>query len=256
MTPAQIKRDGARGIKCQLCGAPIGQHCKDGGLDVPPHATRLEAAQRAARWGVYISPETRDEQAREKASEFGYPKHSTGHIALISCCAKKLDRRAPARDLYTSPLFRMTARYVEEVLRVPWFVLSALHRVVHPDTLLSPYDFSMSKMSKREREVWSQRVRVELRTLSCWDRTGVKRVTAFAGGDYLRGLRRTGDFTLSEPLAGKMIGSRLRWLHEQLDENTADSKTFCGACGRCPRCKAEGPDAEAYADDVSLGRSS
>lgn len=216
MTSAQIKRDGARGIKCQLCTAPIGQSCKDGGLDVPPHVTRVEAAQRAAKWGVYTTPEARDEQEREKAVEFGYPKHSTGHVALISCSSKKLDRRALARDLYTSPLFRMTVRYVEEILRVPWFVLSALHRVVHPDTPLSPYDFTMSKLSKRERELWSQRVRVELRALSCWDRTGDKLVTAFAGGDYLRGLRNADDFTLSEPMAGKMIGSRLSWLKAQV----------------------------------------
>jgi len=216
MTAAKIKRDGARGIKCQLCGAPIGQRCKDGGLDVPPHAPRVEAAQRAAKWGVYTTPEARDEQAREQAAEIGYTKHSTSHIALISCGSKKLDIRAPARDLYTSPLFRMTVHYVEEVLRVPWFVLSALHRVVHPDTPLSPYDFMMTKMSKREREAWSQRVRVELRTLSCWDRTGERIVTAFAGDDYLRGLRHTDDFTLSEPMAGKMIGARLAWLKAQV----------------------------------------
>lgn len=215
MTSAQIKRDGARGIKCQLCTAPIGQHCKDGGLDVPPHATRIIAAQRAVNWGVYTTPETRDEQAREKATDIGYPKHSTSHIALISCSAKKLDSRSLARNLYTSPLFRMTVRYVEEVLRVPWFVLSALHRVVHPDTLLTPYDFTMTKMSKRERDAWSQRVRVELRALSCWERTGPKLVTAFGGDDYLRGLRHLDDFRLSEPMAGKMIGERLAWLKAQ-----------------------------------------
>lgn len=216
MTPAKIKRDGARGIKCRLCGAPIGQSCKDGGLDVPPHAMRIEAAKLATRWGVYMTPEARDEQAREKAAEIGYPQHSTRHIALISCGSKKIDSRAPARDLYTSPLFRMTVRYVEEVLHVPWFVLSALHRVVHPDTPLAPYDFTLTKMSKRERAVWSQRVRVELRALSCWDRSGAKLVTAFAGADYLRGLRGLDDFKLAEPMAGKMIGSRLAWLKEQV----------------------------------------
>jgi hypothetical protein len=32
-------------------------------------------------------------------------------VVLISCVKKKLDHAAPAKDLYTSPLFRLSWKY-------------------------------------------------------------------------------------------------------------------------------------------------
>lgn len=45
-------------------------------------------------------------------------------IALVACSARKLDRRAKARDLYTGALFRASVRFAE-AHGWPWFVLSA-----------------------------------------------------------------------------------------------------------------------------------
>src|SRR4051812_22908981 len=111
MTNMEIDLDGARGVKCPTCRAPVGQSCVwndgEGGDAVDnAHVARTGAATRAVTWGVYQGPEQREAHAAELADVGGYPNASTDVIALISCSSKKLDRAARARDLYTSALFR------------------------------------------------------------------------------------------------------------------------------------------------------
>jgi hypothetical protein len=45
-------------------------------------------------------------------------------VVLVGCVKTKLPHAAPARDLYTSSLFRGRRRYAEQTQR-PWFILSA-----------------------------------------------------------------------------------------------------------------------------------
>lgn len=60
-------------------------------------------------------------------------------LGLIGCSATKLDRPAPARELYTGDLFRSALRLAEaRCERV--LVLSAKHGAVSLDTVLRPYD--------------------------------------------------------------------------------------------------------------------
>lgn len=53
-------------------------------------------------------------------------------IGLISCSAQKLDRPAPARELYCSPLFKKSIAYAEPRCSTT-YVLSALHGLVALD---------------------------------------------------------------------------------------------------------------------------
>lgn len=76
-------------------------------------------------------------------------------LHLIACSSGKLDRPAPARDLYTSDLFRKSVAYVESI-GAPWVVLSALHGVVKPDTVIEPYDVTLLSMSRKERLFWGE----------------------------------------------------------------------------------------------------
>jgi len=78
-------------------------------------------------------------------------------IGLVGCVKSKLDRPAQARDLYTSPLFRGRRRYVERTCD-RWFVLSAKHGLVAPDTLLEPYDQTLKQVGRAERRRWSAAV--------------------------------------------------------------------------------------------------
>lgn len=58
---------------------------------------------------------------------------------LLGCVATKRASRAPAKDLYCSPLWVRRRSYAESSCR-PWFILSALHGLVEPDRPLDPYN--------------------------------------------------------------------------------------------------------------------
>lgn len=129
---------------------------------------------------------------------------------LVSCAASKLDRPAPAADLYTSPLFR-AARSHAEASGHPWFILSARHGLVEPGTVLEPYDTRLTDLKPDARSAWAGRVARALfhRGFGGW---GVFEV--HAGDGYARPLRATlGPIAIDilEPLAGLGIGQRLRW---------------------------------------------
>lgn len=77
-----------------------------------------------------------------------------GITYVIPCGGRKLDRRAPARELYVGSLFRHTldnaersARLDTEVLGRPArvLILSAKHGLITPDTVLDPYDLRMDE---------------------------------------------------------------------------------------------------------------
>lgn len=72
-------------------------------------------------------------------------------LVLVGCVKKKLDRPAPARDLYVSDLFEKQHSYAERT-GVPWFVLSAEHGLVTPDQVLAPYDLQLSAHRPRTGE--------------------------------------------------------------------------------------------------------
>lgn len=58
-------------------------------------------------------------------------------IGLVGCVKEKTNTPQPAAKLYTSPLFRGRVRYVERSCD-SWSVLSALHGLVEPATVLDP----------------------------------------------------------------------------------------------------------------------
>ena len=58
-------------------------------------------------------------------------------LCLVSCVKSKLPRPAPAKELYTSDLFRKE-RAVVEAEGWPWFILSAQYGLVHPGTEIEP----------------------------------------------------------------------------------------------------------------------
>src|SRR3546814_7260194 len=67
------------------------------------------------------------------------PPPSPSPVFLVACVAAKLDRPAPARDLYASPWFQKARAYVERQGGA-WFILSAKHGLIAPETVIAPYD--------------------------------------------------------------------------------------------------------------------
>lgn len=133
--------------------------------------------------------------------------------ALVACSKTKLAEPAEARELYSSPLFRLSRRYAELVAD-QWFILSALLGLVEPGKLIAPYERTLGELNARARRIWGFKVAIELRgTLPPGTR-----LILLAGRLYADPLKEAleshapGRFEIVEPLAGLQIGERLAWL--------------------------------------------
>ena len=140
-------------------------------------------------------------------------------IALVGCSGPKLDRPAPARQFYTSPLFR-SALSLAEARHDVVYVVSAKHELVTLDQVVAPYDLAMSDVAKEWRAIWGTRV---WESLQRRHQRVDRQVFIYAGKDYARPIQRAGfnRATFHEPLAKMQIGQRLKWLREQLEKRSA-----------------------------------
>jgi hypothetical protein len=64
---------------------------------------------------------------------------------------------SPAENLYVSPMFKGRRAWVEQTCSC-WFVLSALHGLVDPKTVLEPYDVTLVGAPNNEKRAWSRQV--------------------------------------------------------------------------------------------------
>ena len=78
----------------------------------------------------------------------------TRRIGLVGCVKGKASGARAAKDLYVSTLFLGRRSYVERSC-VEWWILSAEHGLVHPDTVLAPYDVTLKDVSRPARRLWS-----------------------------------------------------------------------------------------------------
>lgn len=137
---------------------------------------------------------------------------------LIGCGARKLDHAAPARDLYTGPLFR-AARTYAEASGLPWAILSARYGLVMPEQVIEPYDY---RLVHRAYWAWSRHVTHHLlgEQIRVWLGAGQPRVEVHAGVAYTRWLAAALDDAHlavwgGAPLAGLKVGQRLRWYRQR-----------------------------------------
>lgn len=83
-------------------------------------------------------------------------------IALISCVSKKLKLTkgefVPAKDLYTSSLFKMAYAYAENLGVDRVYILSAKHGLLAPTDRIEWYNETLLNKSAKERREWSDNV--------------------------------------------------------------------------------------------------
>jgi len=142
-------------------------------------------------------------------------------VGLVGCSSAKLSRPAPARTLYTSALFRKSRDYVEATCD-RWYVLSAKHGLVHPDTILEPYDVKLGRVIPREPErsaqpihQWADMVRGQLAV----ELADVPRVTLITvAGEQYRTVLHPCQWPYAVPMRGLGIGEQLAWLTAAMSE--------------------------------------
>lgn len=134
-------------------------------------------------------------------------------IVMVACCGQKLDRAAPAEDLYTSDLFRKSRAWAER-FGVYWFILSAKHGVVAPGQVIKPYDETLNDMDPHELAMWGKRVSYQWGESDRWGK-GRRPVVVLAGSRYRRWCDGRGWHV---PMAGLGIGHQKAWLKAQLSQ--------------------------------------
>jgi len=120
----------------------------------------------------------------------------------------------PARNLYISDWFQKASAYVMRVAD-EWYILSAKHGLIAPDTVIGPYDETLSRMPASARRAWARRVLKDLdRVLQPGDH-----VVVLAGAKYRENLVdpiRAMGCSVEIPMEGLGIGKQLSWLKKQL----------------------------------------
>lgn len=132
-------------------------------------------------------------------------------VVLIGCVKMKRPEAKPAKDLFTSALFKKERAYAERTGK-RWFILSAQHGLVGPEEILEPYDLQLSKTTKQYRRDWGAQVVEQLRS-AVGPLAGVA-IEIHAGAAYAdaihEGLCAAGAI-VAAPLRGLTMGRRLQW---------------------------------------------
>ena len=135
-------------------------------------------------------------------------------IALVACVKTKRSVASPAEDLYTSSLFKKASSYARQIAD-EWYILSAKHGLLDPDTVIGPYEKTLRRMPVGERRAWARQVMAELEDMLRPD----DRVVFLAGKRYRENLvdpvRQMGC-RVEIPMEGLSFGQQLRWLNEQI----------------------------------------
>lgn len=124
-------------------------------------------------------------------------------LYLIACSAAKLDRTAPAAELYQGQAFKLAMAAADRA-GADVIILSALHGAVNPAHQLQPYNRALADMNAQQRKVWAGMVAQQLQ-----QHKG-RPVVVLAGKHYAAAVE--GWPNVSRPLAGQGIGQQLHTL--------------------------------------------
>lgn len=141
---------------------------------------------------------------------------SERRVGLVGCVKSKAQSARPAHDLYLSPLFTGRRKYVEASCS-EWWVLSALHGLVHTDEVLEPYDMTLSTVGIATCREWSRRVlasvdeRVRLRA---GDVVEIHAGSRYRDYGVVEGLVKRGVEVVI-PTFGMPLGQQLAFYHQE-----------------------------------------
>lgn len=85
-------------------------------------------------------------------------------IGLLACAKEKQTGLHNAGDLYQSHLFSLGKSYLERHCDA-WFILSAKHGLLHPETQIENYDITLNSFSSRQRFEWAGSVWKDLEVI-------------------------------------------------------------------------------------------
>lgn len=142
-------------------------------------------------------------------------------IILIACVSLKGDKKAKAKDLYKSTLFKSSLAYAYKLNPDKIFILSALHYLLDIEKEIEPYDVTLSNVPKEkrkptlrilnnvEKKEWGKRV---IAQLSLHTDLNNDSFIVLAGQEYIKPIE-VAILHLTNPLKGLRQGERIKFLN-------------------------------------------
>ncbi len=139
-------------------------------------------------------------------------------IVLLSCTKSKLDRRAPAQELYSaSPMFKKTLEYGKSLQPDKMYILSAKHHLVPLNKELAPYDKTLKEMPADEKEKWGEETVKQMKSAGL--NLNKDKFIFLTGSEYMKPLTKyIPDSNIEKPMEGRRMGERLKWLNTQISK--------------------------------------
>ena len=136
----------------------------------------------------------------------------SARIVLVQCTSQKREETTTAARMYDpSDYFRKQRAYARAI-GDRWFIQSAKHGLLEPETEIEPYDVSAHDLD--DPELWADSIALELGDYYPEANATVEILGGAAYADPLTPeLERIG-FEVLEPLRGQGIGTRKRSLME------------------------------------------
>ncbi|MFH1307944.1 MAG: DUF6884 domain-containing protein [archaeon] len=133
-------------------------------------------------------------------------------IVLIACASRKYSTKAKAKNLYISPLFKLGMKYAHTLNPDKIFILSAKYGLLNPETEIEPYNLTLNKMPKIQREIWAKEVLGKL-----GEESNIKNDEfIFLAGQRYREYLIPHLTDYEVPMQGLGIGKQLKFLTERL----------------------------------------
>jgi hypothetical protein len=129
-------------------------------------------------------------------------------IVLISCVKTKLKHAAPAKELYTSQLFKFSLAYARSLNPDAIYVLSAKYGVVELDQRIEPYEMTLNNMSVSASKEWAKNVVSRLEELIDLEKDNI----VFIAGDKYRKFLIPHIRNYEIPLKGLSFGRQLQYM--------------------------------------------
>lgn len=131
---------------------------------------------------------------------------------MISCASRKLGQKAKAKNLYVSPLFKLSLKYAQLLNPDRIYILSAKYGLVDLNEELEPYEMTLNAMTSGEIKDWTKMVVEQLK-----DEVDFRNdeVVFLAGENYRKYLLPFFSH-YQVPLKGLGIGRQLHFLKKAL----------------------------------------
>ena len=129
----------------------------------------------------------------------------TKKIGIVGCVKTKQAFACAAGELYTSTLFTSSVEWLKNQGITEWYILSAEHGLLHPGTVIAPYEKTLSKMNRWDYGEWCTKLGKQVRKTFSEDQEFVVLGGALYSGPMTY-------FKSAFPLKGMGLGQRLAFL--------------------------------------------